>query len=116
MIVLASLLAVGAAVQLYSRYAPHGVPDYEIYYAPPAAVESAPVVDVPALKLSTGIDPNAAPAEDLELLPGIGPSLAGRIVEERELHGPFRDASDLNRVNGIGESLVKRLGPLLRFP
>jgi hypothetical protein len=48
------------------------------------------------------IDVNSAPAEQLEILPRIGPSLAKRIVEERA-KGPFRSVDDLRkRVKGIG--------------
>ena len=114
--VLSALLVAGSVVQLYARFAPHHVPDYQISYVDFVAPPEEPVVDVPAQKLARGIDPNRAPAEDLELLPGIGPGLARRIVEERESHGPFKEASDLARVKGIGSSLVSRLGPHLRFP
>jgi competence ComEA-like helix-hairpin-helix protein len=45
---------------------------------------------------------NQATVRQLTLLPGIGPSLAGRIVEYREVSGPFRSASELVKVKGIG--------------
>ncbi|TVQ64769.1 MAG: ComEA family DNA-binding protein [Phycisphaerales bacterium] len=48
------------------------------------------------------IDINAADATTLRLLPGIGPALAGRIVEDRETHGAFASVEDLQRVRGIG--------------
>jgi competence protein ComEA len=51
----------------------------------------------------------------LELLPGIGPSLARRIVAERSAHGPFASARELRRVKGIGDRTLKRLEPWLRF-
>jgi competence protein ComEA len=69
-----------------------------------------------AAKLAAGIDPNSAPQEDLELLPGIGPSLAQRIIADREARGPFADPEALVRVPGIGAALVERLRPHLRFP
>lgn len=113
---LSALLVVGSGVQLYARFAPHHVPDYQISYVDFVAPPEEPVIDAPAQKLARGIDPNTAPEEDLELLPGIGPSLARRIVEERESNGPFKEASDLARVKGIGSSLVSRLRSHLRFP
>jgi competence protein ComEA len=67
------------------------------------------------LRDGRGIDPNRATAEELELLPGVGPSLAKRIVAERAAGGPFREARDLRRVKGIGEKTLKRLAPWLSF-
>ena len=67
----------------------------------------APASDAPRLDL------NAAPTSALERLPGIGPRLARRIVEERERTGPFRSAQDLRRVRGIGPKTVETLAPLV---
>ena len=55
-----------------------------------------------ALEATRHIDVNAADAAELERLPGVGPALAARIVEERERRGPFRSTEDLTRVRGIG--------------
>jgi competence ComEA-like helix-hairpin-helix protein len=67
------------------------------------------------LRDGRGIDPNRATAQELELLPGVGPSLAKRIVAERTAAGPFRSPRDLRRVKGIGEKTLARLEPYLRF-
>lgn len=56
---------------------------------------------------------NAASAEQLESLPGIGASTAARIVEYRQKNGPFRKIEDLMNVRGIGEKSFLRLKPLL---
>ena len=46
---------------------------------------------------------NTAGPEELQRLEGIGPELAGRIVEERRRGGPFADLDQLvRRVRGIG--------------
>jgi competence protein ComEA len=58
------------------------------------------------------MDVNRATAAELELLPRIGPTLAGRIVEERERGGPFASVQDLQRVRGIGPATVARLDSL----
>lgn len=55
-----------------------------------------------ALEAARQVDVNAADVAELERLPGVGPALAARIVEERERHGPFHSAEDLTRVRGIG--------------
>lgn len=48
------------------------------------------------------IDLNSASAELLDALPGIGETLARRIVEDREANGYYESAEDLSRVSGIG--------------
>jgi competence protein ComEA len=59
---------------------------------------------------------NAATAEQLDCLPGVGPSLAARILADRAARGPYGRIEDLDRVPGIGKRLVERLRPLLRVP
>ena len=46
---------------------------------------------------------NNATQPELEALPGIGPSLAGAIITERERRGGFRSVNELRDVRGIGE-------------
>ncbi len=48
------------------------------------------------------ININSATAEQLEQLPGIGPSLAQRIIEYRDANGPFTSVGELTNVSGIG--------------
>ncbi|HWQ61095.1 MAG TPA: ComEA family DNA-binding protein [Negativicutes bacterium] len=52
---------------------------------------------------------NAAGRGELESLPGIGPVLAERIVEYRRANGPFRDVTELKKVNGIGDGKFNRI-------
>lgn len=59
---------------------------------------------------------NRASAVELERLPGIGPSLARRIVADREVSGPFATLDALDRIPGIGPGLVARLGRLATAP
>ncbi|WP_419861973.1 ComEA family DNA-binding protein [Candidatus Palauibacter sp.] len=60
------------------------------------------------------IDVNRAPADELRRLPGVGPSLAEALIEERE-RAPFSGTADLERVPGVGEVTARRLAPYLRF-
>lgn len=59
------------------------------------------------------VDLNAASAAELESLPGIGPTLAQRIVEHRASRGPFRSVDDLEAVSGISPRMVAELRPLV---
>ena len=52
---------------------------------------------------------SSATAEQLDVIDGIGPTLAERIVEYRDAHGGFRSLDELGEVEGIGE---KRLATL----
>lgn len=61
------------------------------------------------------IDVNTADAELLVELPGIGPSRAEAIIEEREANGPFENADDLARVSGIGTATVDRMRDQVTF-
>lgn len=58
----------------------------------------------------TVLDVNRATREELMQLPGVGPVLASRIIEERE-RAPFRRVEDLTRVPGIGAKTLARLRP-----
>ncbi len=55
------------------------------------------------------VNVNRATLEELQALPGIGPALAGRIVESRQGEGPFRVPEDLLRVTGIGPATLARI-------
>jgi len=63
--------------------------------------------------LGLAIEINTATPEDLEGLPGIGPVLAGRIVEYRKAHGPFRQTEELLAVSGIGPKKLEKLKPFI---
>ncbi|HHV62368.1 MAG TPA: ComEA family DNA-binding protein [Firmicutes bacterium] len=56
---------------------------------------------------------NKCSVNDLETLPGIGPELARRIVETRELRGGFEDIEDLLEVPGIGEKKLEAIKGLV---
>ena len=55
------------------------------------------------------VDVNSAPADELRLLPGIGPVLARRIVRHRSTHGAFESLGDLRRVPGLSPACVESL-------
>jgi competence ComEA-like helix-hairpin-helix protein len=77
------------------------------------AAPSAP--SLRALRDGARIDINRASPADFELLPGVGPTLARRIVAHRAANGPFRAPEELLNVHGIGRRTLDRLLPLLTF-
>ena len=56
---------------------------------------------------------NNATMEQLESLPGVGPSLASRIIDHRTAIGSFSDLSQLRDVSGIGEKLYAKISTRL---
>jgi competence protein ComEA len=60
--------------------------------------------------LSSPIDVNRASLTDLQRLPGVGPKMSQKIVDERE-KSPFKSIDDLRRVHGIGPKTLERLRP-----
>lgn len=63
--------------------------------------------------LNRAMDINRAESRDLRLLPGIGPTLAARIVADREARGPYDTPRSLLRVHGIGTATLARLEPYI---
>lgn len=61
------------------------------------------------------IDINTAPVEELQRLPGVGPTLASRIVEHRRRHGPFKRPQDVIIVRGMSAKLYRRIAHLIRI-
>jgi competence ComEA-like helix-hairpin-helix protein len=66
----------------------------------------------PEVTASNPINLNDADANTLQRLPGIGPALAARIIEHRGRQ-PFRNATDLKKVSGIGSKTYTTLEPLV---
>jgi competence protein ComEA len=65
---------------------------------------------------STKVRINYATAEEIQQLPGIGPSKANAILEYREEHGFFQKPEDLLNVSGIGEKTLETLLEEIQIP
>jgi len=61
------------------------------------------------------INVNTATAEQLDALPGVGPSLAQKIISWRTRNGPFSSLEDLDEVGGIGPAKLESLKDSVTF-
>lgn len=79
----------------------------------PARAAALPVpVAMLAPALEGQININTATAEQLQMLPGVGPATAGKIIAYRERH-PFRATVHLMRIEGIGRKRYEAMRPFL---
>ena len=86
--------------------APHPTP---LASAAPEQPNDPPPPAAPAIRKLINI--NTAAQGELELLPGIGPALAKRILDYRTTKGPFKRIDELDNVKGIGPKILARLRP-----
>jgi competence protein ComEA len=56
---------------------------------------------------------NTATLAQLDTLPGVGPVLAGRIIDYRTKHGGFHSVSELRQVEGVGDARYEQLKDLV---
>lgn len=58
---------------------------------------------------NTLVNINTASADELDTLPGVGPSTAATIIQDREQSGPFTSIEDIMRISGIGEKKFAKI-------
>lgn len=87
-----------------------GEPKVPVNVAPPAPAAPGPAAAIPA----SVVDLNTADQTTLETLPGVGPVLAGRIVEWRTANGRFTSVEELGEVEGVGEKKLESLRTKVR--
>ncbi len=61
------------------------------------------------------ININTADKDELDLLDGIGPALAERIIEYRNTNGSFQSTDELSEVSGIGPDTVEKIKDYIEF-
>ncbi len=76
-------------------------------------VKTLPEADAPALDSVTQIHINSATADELMLVPGIGPKIANAIIDHRSAHGMFRHVADLSEVKGVSSKKLSSISPYL---
>lgn len=57
---------------------------------------------------------NSSPADSIELIPGIGPVFAGRIIAYRDSAGSFQSTEEITKIHGIGYKLYYKIKPYLK--
>jgi competence protein ComEA len=90
------------------------VTDGQQVHVPRQGDDTTPVEPPSRLPAAVGkVNINTADSTTLESLPGIGPSLAQRIIDYREAHGPFERIEDIMDVSGIGEATFEGIQDLI---
>ena len=97
------LLAVGEYVQLFASPS-DSFKEFNVYIGE----------DEQKITGTFQLDPNTAPVDSLELLPGVGRVIADRIIEYRKDH-TFKTLIDITDVKGIGPKLYEKIKPYLKI-
>lgn len=83
--------------------------DQDVVYVP-TLDEEYPNISIPTDPTNPSvININSATLEQLETLPGIGPSTAQKIIDYRQENGLFETIEDIMNVSGIGESTFEEI-------
>ena len=90
------------------------VTDGQQIHVPRQGEDDSPVEPPSGQPASGGkVNLNTADSAALETLPGIGPTLAQRIIDHRQANGPFERIEDLLQVSGIGQATFEGMKDLI---
>lgn len=64
---------------------------------------------------SVGVEVNTASKQLLSYVSGLGPSLAGKIIDHRSEHGPFSSRAEFMKVSGFGDKAFEQAAGFLRI-
>lgn len=115
----------GAALLWYAAVAVYSAPK-EVVVTCLVQKDTLASIEASELQQSIGVAPvsgsdakdncislNTAGVDLLVTLPGIGPAIAKRIVEFRQVHGKFNKVDELDAVKGIGPATLRKIGGLV---
>ncbi len=101
---MSGLLVLGLAVKFYKARASHIA-----LKVIPGSLSAGNVDLKEIIKARQAVNINKAGAEDFERLSGIGPGLAGRIIQHRQENGSFLSREDIKKVKGIGDKKYEQI-------
>lgn len=73
------------------------------------STSSKSTTDSSSTKPTSKININKATQTELEMIPGVGPSTALKIIEHREQNGKFKSIEDIKKVSGIGDAKYEKM-------
>ena len=76
-------------------------------------VSTGPMPAAYRVTLKVPLSINTASEQELAAIPGIGPSLAKRIIHHRSLYGPFRTTEEIRTVPGMGRRRYLKIRPYI---
>jgi competence protein ComEA len=82
----------------------------EIPAAPPTSADRSVTIDATP---SAPVNLNTATSEELQTLPGVGPSKAAAIIAYREAHSGFKTLDEIQEVPGFGPATFERLKDMI---
>lgn len=102
--------------EIMERYQPEAVVFDTNSDTIPVREDSARVEsDAPEISGSGRININTATLEELETLPGIGPTYARRIIKYRNKNDQFKSVEELVQIKGIGKKRLEKLKPMVKI-
>ena len=113
---LVATLLLGSAISLYRHRRLHVASELSVNsldVIPGSDASDSSEVEKDVELLNEKLNINTATSQELQLLPGIGPQLASRIVAHRQTHGLFSSPSQITEVRGIGEKTLQRITGLI---
>ncbi len=106
LVFLTGLLAIGAVLEFAGGYSANDYSEFKFS----VQLSDGNQIYSPVFQ----VDLNLSPADSLELIPGIGPVLASRIVAYRDSVGKFQKVEDILAVQGIGHGTFEKAKPYIK--